>query len=159
MRNFVLLSLIQVLIFSQIHLFGYATAAIYTIFLLKLPRYTTKNELMMWGFLFGIITDMFCNTPGIHSAAATAMAFSRNAILSAFTHNGLIDDFIPGVRSMKWGGYMIYAVICIAIFHILLFALELFSIKYFSSLLISTLGSTLLTMLFVLITEVFTPKK
>ena len=159
MRNFVLLSLIQVLIFSQIHLFGYATAAIYTIFLLKLPRHTSKNELMLWGFFFGIITDMFCNTPGIHSAAATAMAFFRNTILSAFTHKGLPEDFIPGARNIKWGGYMIYAVICISIFYALLFALELFSIRYISSLIISTLGSTLLTMLFVVVTEFFSPKK
>ena len=159
MRNFVLLALAQVLIFSQIHLFGYATAAIFTIFLLKLPRHTTKNELMIWGFLFGLVTDMFCNTPGIHAAAATAMAFFRNPVLSAFTHKGLPEDFIPGVKSMKWGGYMVYAVICISIFYILLFALELFSISYLSSLFISAISSTLLTMLFVTVTEFFTPKQ
>jgi len=32
-RNFVLLAIVQVLIFSHIHLFGYATAYIYLIFL------------------------------------------------------------------------------------------------------------------------------
>lgn len=158
-RNFVLLSLAQVLIFSQIHLFGYATAVIFTIFLLKLPRHTTRNELMIWGFLFGIVTDMFCNTPGIHAAAATAMAFFRNPVLSAFTHKGLPDDFIPGVRSIKWGGYMIYAVICIVIFYTLLFSIELFTIRYVKTLLISTAGSTLLTMQFAVVTEFFTPKK
>ena len=73
-RNFVLLALIQVFIFSQIHLFGYATACIFLIFLLKLPRHTTKNEMIIWGFLFGIVTDMFCNTPGIHAAAAAKEA-------------------------------------------------------------------------------------
>lgn len=159
MRNFVLLSLVQVLIFSQIHVFGYATAAIYIIYLLKLPRHTSKNELMVWGFLFGMVTDIFCNTPGIHSAAATAMAFFRNDILVALTHKGASDDFTPGVKSIKWSVFMIYAVICISIFYTLLFALELFSIKYFSSLILSTLGSTLLTMLFVAVTEFFTPKK
>ena len=158
-RNFVLLSLAQVLIFSQIHLFGYATATIFTIFLLKLPRHTTRNELMVWGFLFGIVADMFCNTPGIHSAAATAMAFFRNTVLSAFTHKGLPEDFVPGVKSIKWGGYMIYAVICISIFYTMLFALELFSIRYYTSLIISTTSSTVLTMLFVTVTEFFTPKK
>lgn len=158
-KNFVLLSLAQVLIFSQIHLFGYATATIFTIFLLKLPRHTTRNELMVWGFLFGIVADMFCNTPGIHSAAATAMAFFRNTVLSAFTHKGLPEDFVPGVKSIKWGGYMIYAVICISIFYTMLFALELFSIRYYTSLIISTTSSTVLTMLFVTVTEFFTPKK
>jgi hypothetical protein len=114
---------------------------------------------MVWGFLFGIVADMFCNTPGIHSAAATAMAFFRNTVLSAFTHKGLPEDFVPGVKSIKWGGYMIYAVICISIFYTMLFALELFSIRYYTSLIISTISSTVLTMLFVTVTEFFTPKK
>ncbi|MBQ5888571.1 MAG: hypothetical protein IIW77_04785 [Bacteroidaceae bacterium] len=158
-RNFMLLLMAQVLVFSQIHLFGYATAVIFTIFLLKLPRHTSKNELMIWGFLFGIITDMFCNTPGIHSAAATAMAFFRNPVLSALTHKGLPDDFVPGVKSMKWGGYLLYAAISISVFYAMLFALELFTIRYLTTLLISTVGSTLLTMLFVVVVEFFTPKK
>ena len=158
-RNFVLMLMAQVLVFSQIHLFGYATAVIFTIFLLKLPRHTSKNELMIWGFLFGIITDMFCNTPGMHSAAATAMAFFRNPILSALTHKGLPDDFVPGVKSMKWGGYLLYATISISVFFVLLFALELFTIRYMTTLFISTACRTLLTMLFVVVAEFFTPKK
>ena len=101
-RNFILVALAQVLIFSQIHLFGYATACIFTIFLLKMPRHTTRNEIMVWAFLFGIITDMFCNTPGIHAAAATAMGFSRNYILAAFTHKGMPDNFVPGAKSKVW---------------------------------------------------------
>ena len=158
-RNFVLLALAQIIIFSQIHLFGYATACIFTIFLLKLPRHTTKNELMIWGFLFGIVTDMFCNTPGIHAAAATAMAFARNYILAAFTHKGLPDDITPGVNSLKWGSYLIYATLCITIFYAVLFPLELFAVRHLTTLLISTTGSIALTMLFVVVTEFFSPNK
>ena len=150
-----LLVLAQVIIFSQIHLFGYATACIFTIFLLKLPRHTTQNETIIWGFLFGITTDIFCNTPGIHSAAATAMAFSRKYILAAFTHKGLPDDFIPGVKSLKWGGYTVYATACVMIFYAVLFLLELFAARHFTTLLIGTASSTLFTMLFVVVAELF----
>ena len=72
-RNFTLVVLAQVLVFSRIHLFGYATACIYLIFILKLPRHTSTNALLLWGFAAGIVVDMFCNTPGINAAAATAM--------------------------------------------------------------------------------------
>ena len=156
---FVLLALAQVTIFSQIHLFGYATACIFLIFLLKLPRHTTRNETMIWAFLFGIVTDIFCNTPGIHSAAATAMAFTRRYILAAFTHKGLPDDIIPGVKSLKWGGYMVYAILCISIFYALLFLLELFTVRHLATLLISTIASVALTMIFVVVTEFFSPNK
>ena len=156
---FVLLALAQVTIFSQIHLFGYATACIFLIFLLKLPRHTTRNETMIWAFLFGLVTDIFCNTPGIHSAAATAMAFTRRYILAAFTHKGLPDDITPGAKSLKWGGYMVYAILCISIFYALLFLLELFTVRHLATLLISTTASVALTMIFVVVTEFFSPNK
>lgn len=154
-RNFALLVLIQALIFSHIHLFGYATASVYLIFILKLPRHTKVNELLLWCFLSGLIVDIFSNTPGLNAAAATVMGFARNFILSAFTHKGLAEDFIPGAKSIKWGGYIVYSSLCIALFSFALFLLELFTINYPGTLLISTLSSTLLTMLFVVVAECF----
>ena len=158
-RNFVLLALAQVIIFSQIHLFGYATACIFLIFLLKLPRHTSRNALLMWGFLFGLAVDMFSNTPGINTAAATAMGFARNTFLSTFTHKGMPDDFIPGVKSLKWGSYLVDSLMCIVLFYVILFLLELFTISNLVPLLISVASSTLLTMLFVVVTECFSFRK
>lgn len=157
--KFILLALAQVLIFSQIHLFGYATACIYLIFILKLPRHTSVNALMLWSFMFGIIVDIFCNTPGINAAAATAMGFARNTFLAAFTHKGMPDDFVPGAKSIKWGGYLVYSLMCIVLFYCVLFLLELFTTGHIVSLLISTASSTLLTMLFVIVTECFSFRK
>lgn len=158
-RNFVILAFIQVLIFSQIHLFGYATAYIYLIFLLKLPRFTSRNELLVWGFLFGLVVDIFSNTPGINACAATAMAFARNYILSAFTQKGVADDFIPSTHTIKWGGYTMYATLCLLLFYAVLYLLELFTIHYPLTLFASIFASTLLTLVFTLVIECFTRKK
>ncbi|MBO7290874.1 MAG: rod shape-determining protein MreD [Bacteroidaceae bacterium] len=157
--KFLILVLVQVLIFSRIHLFGYATACIYPIFILKLPRHTSVNALLVWSFLFGITVDMFCDTPGINAAAATAMGFARNTFLAAFTHKGLPDDFIPGAKSIKWGSYLVYSLMCIVLFFSVLFLLELFTIDQMAPLLISTASSTLLTMLFVIVAECFSFRK
>lgn len=157
--KFLILVLVQVLIFSRIHLFGYATACIYPIFILKLPRHTSVNALLVWSFLFGITVDMFCDTPGINAAAATAMGFARNTFLAAFTHKGLPDDFIPGAKSIKWGSYLLYSLMCIVLFFSVLFLLELFTIDQMAPLLISTASSTLLTMLFVIVAECFSFRK
>ncbi len=157
-RNFILLLTVQVFVFSRIHLFGYATACIYLIFILKQPRHTKTSELLIWGFLSGLIVDMFNNTPGVHAAAATAMCFARNPILAIFTHKGMADDFIPGVKNIKWGGYMVYSALCIAIFYTLLFMLELFTFSYPSILILCILSSTMLTMLFVAVIELFSSK-
>ncbi len=158
-RNFVLLVLVQVLIFSRIHLFGYATACIYIIFIIKLPRHTTRNELLIWSFLFGLCVDMFCNTPGINAAAATLLGFVRNPLLSAFAHKGIPDDFVPGARSLKWSRYIVYSVLCTSIFFTALFILEAFTVANPLMLLISVVSSTLLTMLFTIVTEFFSSRQ
>lgn len=158
-RNFILLILAQVLIFSQIHLFGYATAYIYLIFILKQPRHTSTNALMVWAFLSGLAVDIFADTPGLNTAAATTMAFARNTFLATFTHKGMPEDFIPGVKSIKWGGYLVYSLMCIVLFYIILFLLELFTISNIIPLLTSIASSTMLTMLFVVVTECFSFRK
>lgn len=158
-RNFVILAFIQVLIFSQIHLFGYATAHIYLIFLLKLPRFTSRNEQMLWAFLFGLVVDIFGNTPGINACAASAMAFARGYILESFTQKGVADNFVPGIHTINVAGYIMYATLCLLLFYTVLFLLELFTIHYPLTLLASIAASTLLTLLFTLVIECFTRKK
>lgn len=158
-RNFFFIVLAQVLVFSQIHLWGYATAYVYLIFLIKLPRHTPVNTMLMWGFLSGIIVDMFGNTPGINAAAATAMCFARKPILAMFTHKGLPDDFIPNAKSLKLGSYLIYSGLCATLFYCILFAIEAFTVNNIVPLLISIGSSTLLTMIFVIVAEGFSRKK
>ncbi len=158
-RNFAILVLIQALIFNQIHLFGYATAHIYLVFLLKLPRFTSRNEMLIWAFLFGLVVDIFGNTPGINTCAATAMAFVRNNLLDAFTQKGSADDFIPSVHTLGWSGYTTYSLLNLLIFYTALYMLELFTIQYPVTLFISVLSSTALTMLFTLVIECFTRKR
>lgn len=158
LRDFVLLTLVQVLIFSHIHLFGYATGCVALIFLLKLPRLTSRNELLLWGFLMGLTIDMFGNTPGINAAAMTAVAFIRSIILEHFIPKGFADDMTPGIKSINAVRYISYTSICVLIFHTILYLLELFTINYPLPLLIGASSSTLLTMLFIIIAEFFTRK-
>lgn len=158
LRNFILTTLVQVLIFSRIHLFGYATAYIYIIFLLKLPRHTTRNELMLWAFFMGLLVDIFGNTPGINSAAATLLAFTRGYILESFVQKGSPDDFIPSASTMSWSKYIVYSIASLLLFCTTLFLLELFTINYPLTLLMGVGGSTLLSLLFIIATEFFNRK-
>lgn len=158
LRNFAVFVLVQALIFSHIHLFGYATAYIYLLFVLKLPRLTSRNELLVWGFLAGLVVDMFANTPGINAVAATAVAFTRNGIMSLFVQKDTTDDFVPGIRSMGTWQYVSYSVLCVLQFCIILFLLELFTINNLTTLLMGVAGSCMLTMLFIAVAEFFTRK-
>lgn len=158
LRNFVLFILVQILIFAHIRLFGYATACVALIFLLKLPRYTSRNELLIWGFLMGLIIDIFGNTPGIYAAAATALAFFRGTALELLVQKGNSDDFVPSYATMSGRRYIAYSVVCVLFFYFMLYMLELFTIQYPLPLLISAASSTLFTMSFVVVSEFFTRK-
>ena len=147
-RNFILVLLVQIFIFGQIHLFGYATAYIPLLFILKLPRYTSHNALLAWGFLMGLII----------AAATTFAAFMRNGVLEGLIQKGTADDITPGAASIGWSSYISYMSICTILFYIPLYLLELFTISYPLTLLISVAGSTLLTMLFLLVAEALTRK-
>jgi hypothetical protein len=87
------------------------------------------------------------------------MGVARNTFMATFTHKGLPEDFIPGVKSLKWGGYIVYSLMCILLFYSILFLLELFTMGHIISLIISIASSTLLTMLFVVVTECFSFKR
>ena len=153
LKYFLIAAVIQVLLFSHIHLFGYATVYIYLLFIMKMPRFATRNEQMMWAFALGLVVDMFSNTPGINAAAATMLAFMRDYVLAMFIPNGITEDFTPGTRVLRWGAYVSYAAICTLIFCMVLFLLEFFTLSHPLHLAISISGSTLLTLLFVIVFE------
>ena len=155
LKYFAILAIAQVLLFNHIHLFGYATAYVYLLFVLKMPRFATRNEQMLWAFVLGLVVDMFGNTPGINAAAATTLAFMRNYILAMFTPNGMTEDFMPGTKVLRWSAYIGYTAICTTLFCIVLFLLELFTLARPMHLIISVISSTLLTLLFVTVIESF----
>ena len=159
LKYFIILAALQTLLFGHIHLFGYATVYIYLLFILKMPRFATRNEQMMWAFALGLTVDIFGNTPGINACAATAMEFARGYILESFTQKGVADNFVPGIHTINVAGYIMYATLCLLLFYTVLFLLELFTIHYPLTLLASIAASTLLTLLFTLVIECFTRKK
>ncbi|MBQ3121928.1 MAG: rod shape-determining protein MreD [Bacteroidaceae bacterium] len=155
LKYFIILAALQTLLFGHIHLFGYATVYIYLLFILKMPRFATRNEQMMWAFALGLTVDIFGNTPGINAAAATMLAFMRNYILAMFISNGINEDLIPSTRVLRWGAYVSYAAICTLLFAFILFTLELFTFSMPLHLLLSVGSSTLLTLLFLIVFESF----
>ena len=76
---FIVLLLVQVLVFNHIHLFGYATPLLYVYFVLSARRGFPKWALLLWAFLLGLSVDVFSNTPGLDTrgshTAISARAF------------------------------------------------------------------------------------
>ncbi len=150
--RFVLLILLQVLVFNNMDLGGYLTPAVYVLFILLLPRSINKSLLLILGFFTGLTIDFFLNTPGLHAAATVLMAFMRPTIIQLFFRNlDFAQGEAPDINKLGMGGFLRYAFVLIFIQHTALFLLEVFSFHHFLFTLYRSLLSSLLTTILVLV--------
>ncbi len=150
---FVILALTQVLVFNHIQLLGCATPLIYIYLLLRINRFSPRWATLLWGFAMGLSVDTFSNTPGLAASSMTLVALLQPYILNLFIAHDNQDDVTPSFRTLSPGKYVSYASICVFIFCITFFSLEAFS--FFNPLqwLYNVVGSSVLTMLLVLVIE------
>lgn len=97
---FIGLVLLQVLILNSVHIAGYATPFLYIYFILKFSSGTSRNELMLWAFFFGLTIDIFSDTPGMNAAATVLLAFLRPSLLRLFMPRDNPDSLIPSFKTM-----------------------------------------------------------
>jgi len=105
--RFILLLLLQVLVFNNMNLGGYLTPAIYVLFILLLPQSINKSMLLILGFGTGLTIDLFLNTPGLHAGATVLMAFARPGIIRLFFRNlEFSSGEAPDVLKLGLGGFL-----------------------------------------------------
>ena len=155
--SFIVLVLLQVLVFNRIALFGYATPFLFLYFILKLPTTLSANWTMTLSFLMGLIIDIFSNTPGMYALASVSIAFVRRTFIALVLQRG--NEEVSLVRSFGSGYFSIYAFCVIFLFCILVFVIEAFSFFTPLILLLRILSSTLLTFILVLALESLNWKK
>ena len=76
---FVVLVLVQGLVFNHIHLFNCATPLLYIIMVLHFRRNHPRWSVMLWSFMLGLCIDVFANTPGVAAASMTAIGLLQNS--------------------------------------------------------------------------------
>ena len=133
---FIGLVLLQVLILNSVHIAGYATPFLYIYFILKFSSGTSRNELMLWAFFFGLTIDIFSDTPGMNAAATVLLAFLRPSLLRLFTPRDNPDSFIPFLK---------YTTASVFVHSLALLSIEFFSFTSIWLLLLRVLLCTILT--------------
>lgn len=147
---FTLLLLLQVLVFNHIHIMGYATPMPFFYLLLILHSETPRWVYVALAFALGITVDILSNTIGECAAATTFIGLITPNILNVFAPADRGDDgFSPSAQTMKWSGFIKYAMILTIVFCTLFFIMECFSFLHPVDLLIHIGSSTLLTLLII----------
>ena len=54
-----------------------------------MPVGTSRDLVVLFSFLIGLVIDMFSNTPGMHAAACTLAGFIREPLIRFFYGEGL----------------------------------------------------------------------
>lgn len=147
---FVLLLMLQALVFNQLRFVGYATPMPYVYFLLILPHGTARWVYVVLGFALGFAVDIFSNTIGAAAAAMTLVGLLTPHLLEMFTPEDKLDEeFNPSARTMQWPRFLKYAGVASLLHTTVFFFLESFSFLNPHLLSINIVGSWLLSLLFV----------
>ncbi|MFZ9847700.1 MAG: hypothetical protein ACO3EE_06055 [Flavobacteriales bacterium] len=158
---FVLLILAQVLVFNRVNVSGFLNTFPYVLFLLILPSDTNRALLLVVAFIGGISVDIFSDSGGVHAAACVPLAYMRHFMLSTTTSlESKNDSFEPNIYYFDFRRYLTYAGVLILVHHSIVFFIEVFEFSHLFSTILKIIGSTLLTLTFVvLIQYIFLKKK
>jgi len=114
---------------------------------------------IMLGFFLGLSVDVLTNTPGMHAAATTLIAFLRYPTLLLFVSKEELSSRDIGENTLGNGAFWKYAVLLVLLHHTTLFLLEAFSFSNSLLLLLKIPVCSLLTLLFIFAFERINRKK
>jgi rod shape-determining protein MreD len=153
---FIVLMLLQVLVFDNIEFSGYVNPYVYIMFIILLPVEIPSWLLLILCFVTGIILDFFSGSPGMHSSATVLAGFVRPAILRIVSpRDGYELRAEPSMMSYGLRWFITYALLVVLIHHIALFYLEVFRFTDFFRTLLRVLLSTLFTVTFIVLIEFY----
>ena len=144
--SFILLVVLQVILFDKIHLFGYVTPLLYIYFIIKLPSDMNWNVILVLSALLGFCIDIFNYTLGLNMLACVIAGFCRCFFLNLFAPRDLFDSYVPSFDSFSVAVFLRYAFLMTLLHQIVLFTTE--SLSFFDplSLIFRITGSVILTM-------------
>lgn len=160
--RFILFILVQVLVLVKVKpLHQFVVPYLYFLYILWLPFNTPRLALTFIGFLFGFSLDYFVKTPGLHAAACSLIAYVRPFLVSILiSQEGADQNYkSPSVTSMGWAPYATYLVVLTLLHNTYLVFLEWMEMGSFLFFLGKVLGTTGVSLLLILLTELLFYRK
>ena len=148
--RYVVVMLLQVLLFDQLQLWGACHPYIYILCLLMMPITLPHNVDMLIGALVGLVMDVFCNSLGVHTAACILVMFVRPYLIGALVNDKDRLTEQISLRSIGMEAILRYVVIMVIIHHLMVFALAAWSWSHIGFVLLETLVSSLITSLIII---------
>ncbi len=157
--RFILLILVQVLVFNNLNFFGYINPMVYILFLYWYPIKDQRFFFILLSFLLGLMVDWFSDTMAIHAAATVTIAYLRPAVMRfCFGANLEFQNF--RITNATQAQQIAFLTILIILHHLVFFTLEIFSFGNTLLILKKVLFTSMATILLsILLKTLFSVKK
>jgi rod shape-determining protein MreD len=150
---FLVLVLVQVLLFNQVHFGGFLNPYIYVLFILLLPISMPQYQVLLLSFLMGITIDWFSNTLGLHASATVMMGFLRLPVIKLITQKESEQSDYPGLKQTGLRWFLLYVSFLVLIHHFFLFYVEVFSFDNFHRTLLRSAASSVFTVFILFLSQ------
>lgn len=147
---FFALIIIQISIFNNISVFGYAQPMVYILFVFLYPITKNKFLFLFLSFLLGLSIDFFSNSGAINAAATLFIAYYRIPILKQITKKTEFDSILFNLKSLTSNKRISYLFIVTFIHHFIVFQLAYFKLSAFKTIFLDTVFSSVFTCLLLL---------
>jgi rod shape-determining protein MreD len=153
---FILLILLQILLFNNIQFSGYVNPYVYVMFILLLPVEIPSWLLLLLSFTTGLIMDFFSGSPGMHSSATVLAGFVRPYVLRVISpRDGYEPGSYPSMLTYGFIWFLTYTLLIVLVHHSALFYLEVFRFADFFRTMLRVLLSSLFSITFILLFEYY----
>jgi len=153
---FILLILLQILLFNNIQFSGYINPYVYVMFILLLPIEIPSWLLLLLSFATGLIIDIFSGSPGMHSSATLLAGFVRPYILRVISpRDGYEQGSDPSMLTYGFQWFFTYTLLIVLVHHTALFYLEVFRFAEFFRTMLRVILSSLFSVTFILMLEYY----
>ncbi len=155
-----LLPILQVGVFNNVHFLGYINPYFYIIFVFIFPFNKDKTTLLIGSFLLGLFIDILTNDGGIHTFSIVFISYIRLIILQIISSKSDSEIEQLNVRNIPFSTLILWISILTFIHHFFIFSLEQFSFTHFDNLLLKTfLTSSFSIVLIIFGLQLFLNKK
>ena len=148
--RYIIVMLLQVLLFDQLQLWGVCHPYIYILCLLMLPITMPHSVQMLIGAGAGLLMDVFCNSLGVHMAACILIMFIRPYLIGAIINDKDRLNEQISLRAIGMEALIKYVVILVLVHHLTVFLLAAWSWHHIGFVLLETLVSSVITILIII---------
>ncbi|WP_235298585.1 rod shape-determining protein MreD [Portibacter marinus] len=154
--RFFIFLLLQGLVLKGIDLsageFDYIHIIIYHLFILLLPLNMPRWSILLVALFMGIGVDLFYDSPGVHASACVFTAYLRKPVLQFLEPQGGYNiNEVPSLYHFDISWIVIYTSLLTFAHFLWYFSMEAFSFVFIFDIVLNTIFSFIISIIFILI--------